>query len=235
MAYVRKGRFDDAIADFTETIRLSPQDAQLFHDRGLCHALKGDYKKAIADLSEAIRLDPQFAEAHHNRGLAYMGKGEHTKAERDFAKAKQLGFDPQSPGPNGGSHLLVEATPNLAAVQVAYAKREIRTLMDIEITADLGFVRSPQGAILQFIVEGTMAVNVINISMYRQSLRKCRAALDSETISWRMSDGSLIVAGGKDAVTLNFVTEATGGKPASITLRGAELVAFKSALEKLAK
>lgn len=144
-------------------------------------------------------------------------------------------FDPQSPGPHGGSHLPVKAKPDLASVQVDYVTHGIRTVVDIEIAADLGFVRSPQGAILECMVEGSTTMDVIGINMYRQSLRKCRAALDAETISWRMSDGSLIVTGGKDEVILKFVSERPGMAPKDITLVGAELVAFKSALEQLAK
>ncbi len=239
LGHQHKGELDEAVADFTQAIRLGGQDAQVFHDRGLCYALKGDYKKAIADFSEAIRLDPKFAGAYHNRGMSYVGKGEHAKAERDFAKAKQCGFDPHSPGPRGGSQLPVEAVPvamqDLAHVQTSYAKHQIRKLVDITITGDLGFVRDRRGAILQFMAEDSEVVDVFSIGMSKESLRKCRAALNSNGISWRMSDGSLIVTGGKDKVTLKFVSEMPGVKPKSIALTGAKLAAFTSALESLAK
>ena len=38
-----KGECDKAIADFTEAIRLDPQSASAYYDRGRAWAEKGDY------------------------------------------------------------------------------------------------------------------------------------------------------------------------------------------------
>ena len=55
--YYAKGRYDRAIADFDEAIRLDPKAAFIFANRGNAYAGKGLCDRAIADYDEAIRLD----------------------------------------------------------------------------------------------------------------------------------------------------------------------------------
>lgn len=113
--------------------------------------------------------------------------------------------------------------------------RKANTEANIEITNGLKFIRDPLGAILQFVAKDADIKDVFAVGMSKESLRKGWAAIGADAISWRMNDGSLIVTGGKDEVVLTFAAMVPGVKPKSIALRGAELVAFKSALEKLAK
>jgi tetratricopeptide (TPR) repeat protein len=89
-AWLRKGELDKAVADYTEAIRLDPQDASTFHNRGIAWSNKKEHDQAIADFDEAIRLDPKFAIAHYNRGFSYAQKGEYDKAIADFNEAIQL-------------------------------------------------------------------------------------------------------------------------------------------------
>lgn len=113
--------------------------------------------------------------------------------------------------------------------------RKANTEANIEITNGLKFIRDPLGAILQFVAKDADIKDVFAVGMSKESLRKGWAAIGADAISWRMNDGSLIVTGGKDEVILKFVSERPGMAPKDITLVGAELVAFKSALEQLAK
>ena len=76
-----------------KAIRLNPQNAGAYHNRGVAYARLGQYERAIQDFDEAIRLNPQNAGAYHNRGVAYGRIGKSIEAERDFAKAKELGIE----------------------------------------------------------------------------------------------------------------------------------------------
>jgi tetratricopeptide (TPR) repeat protein len=53
-----------AIKEFTEAIRLDPQDDGAFNNRGFAYAEKKEYAKAIADYQEAIRLAPDDPMSH---------------------------------------------------------------------------------------------------------------------------------------------------------------------------
>src|SRR5467141_1851153 len=46
---------DRAIADFTESLRLNPQDAMAFRSRGIAWITKKNYERAILDLDQAVR------------------------------------------------------------------------------------------------------------------------------------------------------------------------------------
>lgn len=85
------GNYDMAIADYTESIRLNPQDADAYNNRGYVY---NDFKKmydiAISDFNEAIRLNPQHARAYYNRGLAYHNKGDYDRAIADYDQAIRL-------------------------------------------------------------------------------------------------------------------------------------------------
>ncbi len=74
-AYVAKGDFDRAIADYNELIRLVHKQPLVFNARGFAYASKGDWDRAIADYNESIRLDPKQALVFVARGLAYKKKG----------------------------------------------------------------------------------------------------------------------------------------------------------------
>jgi tetratricopeptide (TPR) repeat protein len=92
-SYRNKGDHDRAIADYTEAIRLDPQFAIAYNNRGVSYnGGKKDYDRAIADYTEAIRLNPQYALAYNNRGNAYQAKGNQARADADFAEARRLGY-----------------------------------------------------------------------------------------------------------------------------------------------
>src|SRR5580658_7639195 len=79
-AYRFKGQFDRAIADFDQSIKLSPEYAIAFSNRGLVYWDKGDFDRAIKDYDDAIKLKPDLALAYYNRGLAYGSKGQLDRA-----------------------------------------------------------------------------------------------------------------------------------------------------------
>jgi tetratricopeptide (TPR) repeat protein len=88
-AYIQ-GDTDRALKDYTEAIRLNPQYAAAYYNRGLCHKVIGNYDQAIANYSEVIRLNPHLAVAYNNRGTSYKATGEYNQATRDYSEAIRL-------------------------------------------------------------------------------------------------------------------------------------------------
>jgi tetratricopeptide (TPR) repeat protein len=90
-AYANKGDYDRAIADYTEAIKLDPNDFLAYRNRGgVYHHIKGDFDRAIADYTQAIRLDPNDEYTFEVRGYAYAFKGEHDRAIADYTQAIKL-------------------------------------------------------------------------------------------------------------------------------------------------
>ena len=72
--YLQKGnelakirQFEKAISQFSEVIRLDPENAMGYNNRGHCWIQTKQWEKALADLNEAIRLDKDLELAHRNR------------------------------------------------------------------------------------------------------------------------------------------------------------------------
>jgi tetratricopeptide (TPR) repeat protein len=77
--YYNIRKYDMAITDFTEAIRLNSKDADYYYwrghtylDRAYPHKLAGnaywqdDWKRGIADFEAALRLDPNHTDAREN-------------------------------------------------------------------------------------------------------------------------------------------------------------------------
>jgi Flp pilus assembly protein TadD len=76
VALVRKGQFDEAIGQYQEALRLSPDWADAHYDLGIAFYNKGQVDEAIHQYQEALRLKPDYALAHNNLGNALDDKGQ---------------------------------------------------------------------------------------------------------------------------------------------------------------
>jgi tetratricopeptide (TPR) repeat protein len=79
-----------ALADYTEAIRLDPQNAALRCNRGHAYRESNEPDKAIADFDEAIRLEPTDVAAYIERGATRGSQREFDKAIADFTEAIRL-------------------------------------------------------------------------------------------------------------------------------------------------
>jgi tetratricopeptide (TPR) repeat protein len=84
---------DDMLADLNEAIRLNPQLAVAFEQRGYIAYGRKEYDKSLADLNEAIRLDPETRWPYHVRGWIWYRKKDYDKALADYEQA--LRIDPK--------------------------------------------------------------------------------------------------------------------------------------------
>lgn len=85
-----KGDPDEAINHLTKAIRLNPNNAGSFYNRGISYSSKDDPARAISDYTQVIRLKPDHAWAFYNRGLEYKKIGDYAHAFSDFSEAKRL-------------------------------------------------------------------------------------------------------------------------------------------------
>jgi tetratricopeptide (TPR) repeat protein len=85
-----KKLYENAISDFSNSIRLDPNYAPAYYYRGRTYATQGELGKAISDYNEVIRLDPNDADAYYYRGRAYADEGEFDRAISDYNEAIRL-------------------------------------------------------------------------------------------------------------------------------------------------
>ena len=87
------GKFTEpnkAIEYLNNAIKLQPDYARAYYNRGLAYDDLGQYQRAIVDYNEVIHLKPKNAVAYHNRGLAYDNLGQHQRAIEDYNEAMRL-------------------------------------------------------------------------------------------------------------------------------------------------
>ncbi len=81
---------DPALRCFNEALRLRPEYAEAYYNRGNVYDDKAKYDKAIADFTMALSIDPLHLKAYNNRGFAYASKGDYDNAIADFSQALEL-------------------------------------------------------------------------------------------------------------------------------------------------
>ena len=81
----QQGRWAEAVAEFTEAIRLNPEIAVAYSNRGNTYLQLGQLERAIQDIDEAIRLDPQPL-AYNNRAVSTSGWGSTSRRSRPTTK-----------------------------------------------------------------------------------------------------------------------------------------------------
>ena len=80
------------MADYDQSLRLDPDNAFAYNNRGGAYDDLGQYPRAIEDYDQAIRLDADYADAYNNRGNTYDKLGQREKAVQDWQKACELGL-----------------------------------------------------------------------------------------------------------------------------------------------
>jgi tetratricopeptide (TPR) repeat protein len=79
-----------AIEYLNDAIKLKPDLAMAYNNRGKAYGDLGQHEQAITDYNEAIRLKPDYADAYYNRGKDYDDLGQHQQAITDYNEAIRL-------------------------------------------------------------------------------------------------------------------------------------------------
>ena len=88
--HFQQGKYDEALEDYNEVIRINPQDGEAYNNRGTTKDMLGRHEEALEDYNEAIRINSQFAEAYYNRGTTKDVLGRHEEAIVDYDQAIRI-------------------------------------------------------------------------------------------------------------------------------------------------
>ena len=83
-----KGRSDEAIAHFSEALRMNPRLAHAQNNWGIALARQGKWEEALQHYEEALRLNPAYAEAHLNMAQVLQRVGRYADAQRHMDDAR---------------------------------------------------------------------------------------------------------------------------------------------------
>jgi tetratricopeptide (TPR) repeat protein len=117
---------DEEIRCYSAAIRLKPDYAEAYNNRGIARSDKGDLDGALKDFTEAIRLKPDYADAYINRGNARSAKGDLDGALADYNEAIRLKPDYATAYYNRGNARFAKGDLDGATADYIAAKRHAR-------------------------------------------------------------------------------------------------------------
>lgn len=89
--YVHTGKLNAGIADYDASLKLRPNLAEAYVDRGAALTLQKHYKSALSDFNKGIALGPREPEiAHYNRAYVREILGNILGAYQDYKAAIKL-------------------------------------------------------------------------------------------------------------------------------------------------
>lgn len=98
-AYTKLKEYEKAAQDYSQLIKLSPDDEDIYNARANVYLKANQNKMAADDFSKSIELCPTYAAAaYFGRSVALERLGDKSGANRDRAKAESLGYDKKQSG-----------------------------------------------------------------------------------------------------------------------------------------
>ncbi len=88
--YLNRKNFKNAIADFSQAIKIKPQNSNIYVNRGLAYAFLKHYDSALYDFSMAIRYDSSNVKAYINRSMIFTNLKKYNEALNDINAAITL-------------------------------------------------------------------------------------------------------------------------------------------------
>ena len=89
-SYANDQRFQDALNDLNEAIKINPRDARAYEQRAAIEMKINDYDKAVADYGEAIKANPGEIKYHLYRGYIYELRGDLQNAMAETEAALKI-------------------------------------------------------------------------------------------------------------------------------------------------
>lgn len=82
--------YQGSLEAWTQYIKLNPNDASAYYNRGRTYARLKNPAAAIQDFNQTIKLDPTYARAYNKRGELRTQAGDKKAALADFQQAAAL-------------------------------------------------------------------------------------------------------------------------------------------------
>ncbi len=96
-AYLQQNKYEIALNEFTEAIKIDPTYSPAYNGLGLVYAALGEDAKADANFLKAIQVQPASSEAHNNYGSYLCAKKRYDESIPHFLAAVK---NPLYPTPN---------------------------------------------------------------------------------------------------------------------------------------
>jgi tetratricopeptide (TPR) repeat protein len=92
-SYGELGRWQEAIDEYKQAIRIKPDYADAHNNLGAVYSKLGRYQDAIEAFSHAIKIKTDYAEAQYNLGITYGKLGRYQDAIEAFSQAIKIKTD----------------------------------------------------------------------------------------------------------------------------------------------
>lgn len=116
--YFSKNKFEQAVKEYDEAIRLYPELAAAHNNRGSALFAMARFEEAAACFRRAAELDPKYAQAHFNLALASVKLGREREANDSLVKASRA--------------YITSGDEQLAAGRLAEAEESYKGLLQID-------------------------------------------------------------------------------------------------------
>jgi tetratricopeptide (TPR) repeat protein len=93
MAYLDRGRLDEAREQFEMAIKLLPKDYQSYYNLGLVYHQKGNWEKAVENFKRSVAIHPGAVRTHYNLATLYAMRGLLDLAIQHYTRVTEL--DPE--------------------------------------------------------------------------------------------------------------------------------------------
>ncbi|MCZ7400350.1 MAG: tetratricopeptide repeat protein [Candidatus Methanoperedens sp.] len=90
LAYDRIGKYEEAIKELNEALRLNPDYIEVHNNLGVTYDRMGMPEEAVNELKEALKLNPDYTEAHCNLGNIYARSGRYEEAAGELQEALRI-------------------------------------------------------------------------------------------------------------------------------------------------